>query len=122
MEGYNYLYNQGVTVANANDWSDEDIWAVVWSYMIPVLPTDIDGPSENGRFLRTIQQSATLGLTAIDESIQCELKPLKQLKVNTVVRIYYRSLSALHKNTVICVRCMAAALIKDGKRLLKIID
>ena len=122
LEGYNYLYNQGISVTNANDWSDEDIWTVVWSYMIPVLPTDVDGPSEDGRFLRTIQQSATLGMTAMDDSAQCELKQLKHLKVNAVVRIYYRSLAALHKNAVIYVRYMVAALIKDGKRLLKIID
>jgi hypothetical protein len=90
--------------------------------MIPVLPTDIDEPSEDGRFLRTIQQSATLGMTAMDDSVQCKHKQLKQLKVNTAVRIYYRPLAALHKNAVTCVRYMVAALIKNGKRLLKFID
>ena len=89
---------------------------MVWSYMIPVLPTDIDGPAEDGRFLRTIQQSATLGMTAMNDSTQCKLKQLKQLKVNAVVRNYYRYLAALHKNAVTCVRYMVAALIKDGKR------
>jgi hypothetical protein len=79
IEGFNFLFNLGIEITNANDWEDEDVWSSVWYNMIPVVSSDRDQPTDDGRFQLTIEHSIALGMQFQSEC-QNSLLVLDQLK------------------------------------------
>ena len=122
IEGYNFLYNNGVKITNANDWSDDDIWSVAWSYMIPVICTVQDQPTDDGRFQLTIEHSIALGMYLLSDCQNCTVHVLRDLKPNSVIRVYYRSSAILDKYTTKLAYYTANPFLQNNERMLKIVD
>ena len=85
IECFNFLFNLGIEITNANDWEDEDVWSSVWYNMIPV----------DGRFQLTVEHSIAIGMPFQSECQSCVALTLRDLKPGQVLRVYYKLLAIL---------------------------
>ena len=90
--------------------------------MIPVVSSDRDQPTDDGRFQLTIEHSIALGMQFQSDCQNCIATPLRDIKPGNVIRVYYKSSAILDKDVTKYVHYTVGSFIQNDERMLKIMD
>ena len=90
--------------------------------MVPVVSSDREQPTEDGRFQLTVEHSVALGMPFQSECLNCVAINLRELKPGQVVRIYYTSCAIFDIENTKSVRDTVGGFLQSDERMLKIMD